>query len=224
MKPIFYTVGVVLCTAANANSQAVQVPLETTTGWGVVTPPAGYKALRIQGTAAAPALTVARLFGDFAAHPSMFPRVVEDVDVLACDESTLKARYRTKFDPRPGSKTEVESMSNVRATVMSDRIEFIWSSNDVTSSYVNAVWGRMLFVTVPGPNGPSTLVDYVSAIRPKSSVKGVLVETQKGVLIDDARYVINRLLRLAKEGSASRPEGGDIFNCGALNASPRGRP
>jgi hypothetical protein len=215
---MYLSTALLFCAVASAAAQSVQVPLETATGWGAVQPPAGYKALRIQGKARVPVLVAARLFGDFGAHPSMFPRVVKAVDIVSCDGSTLKARYHTMFDPKPGKKAEVESLSTVRVTVAEDRIEFIWSSSDVTSSYVNAVWGRMLFATQRGPNGAETLVDYVSAIHPKNAAKGLLVETQKSVLTNDARYVIDRLLSLAKERSQSetvRTTGvaSNIFNC-----------
>jgi hypothetical protein len=186
-----------------AHAQSVQVPLETATGWGPVQPPSGYKGLRVQGRTSAPLHVVAQLFGDFAAHPSMFPRVVDDVQILACDATSLRARYRTMFDPKPGGKTRVTSLSNVKVTSSADRVEFTWSSNDVESNYVNAAWGRALFITERGPNGAETLIDYVSAVRPKNSAKGVLVETQKGVLAGDARYVINRLIALAAEKTDS---------------------
>ena len=107
------------------------------------------------------------------------------------------------FDPKPGGKTKVTSLSNVKVTSSTDRVEFTWSSNDVESNYVNAAWGRALFVTQRGTNGPETLIDYVSAVRPKNSAKGVLVETQKGVLAGDARYVIDRLIALAAEKTDS---------------------
>ncbi|HEY0674557.1 MAG TPA: hypothetical protein VGD27_19930 [Longimicrobiales bacterium] len=197
----------ITCAASAAEAQvsaAVQVPLETNTGWGPIKAPAGYKTLRVQGISPANAFVLARLFADFAAHPSMFPRVVDGVDILACEGSSLKARYRTVFDPKPGGKTMVESLTTVRASVVQDRIEFIWSSDKVESSYVNAAWGRALFVTRRTANGSSeTLIDYVSAVRPKNSAKGVLVESQKSVLANDARYVIDRLMAAARPHTAT---------------------
>jgi hypothetical protein len=217
MRRFLFTIAAALmCTMVPFNNsvhaQSVQVPLETRTGWGPVKAPDGYKALRIQGRTSTPANVLARLFGDFAAHPSMFPRVVDHVEILACDASSLRASYRTMFDPRPGGKTKVTSLSNVKVSSSADRIEFTWSSNDVESSYVNAAWGRALFVTERGPNGVETLIDYVSAVRPKNSAKGVLVESQKGVLAADARYVIDRLIAL---GRAMTEKGSSVtgFSC-----------
>jgi hypothetical protein len=197
--------------AATAQNAAVQVPLETTTGWGPIDAPDGYKALRIQGRTSTDFLALAKLFGDFAAHPAMFPRVVAGVDILTCDAGTLKARYRTSFDPKPGGKTTVESLSTIKMSRAEDRIEFVWSSSDVKSSYVNAAWGRALFVKQRGPNGPETLIDYISAVRPKNSAKGVLVESQKGVLAGDARYVIDRLIALGRESRSVRSP--DVLSC-----------
>lgn len=196
-------------------SAAVQVPLETSTGWGPVKAPEGYKALRIQGRTSANIFTTARLFADFRAHHSMFPRVVDGVDILACDATSLKMRYRTVFDPRPGGKTKVQTLSTVKATMLEDRVEFIWSSNEVDSDFIKAVWGRALFVTQRTATGTETLVDYVSAVRPRNAVKGVLVESQKGVLAGDARYVIDRLMAIAERTAieaAPEPAGG-IFKC-----------
>lgn len=184
-------------------SPAVQVPLESTTGFGAVKAPPGYKALRIQGRSAVDALVLARLFADFASHPSIFPRVVDDVEVLACGESSIKTRYITKFDPKPGRKTKVESRSTVNVAVAENRIEFSWSSDAVESDFVNAAWGRALFVTQRGPNGPETLIDYVSAIRPKNRAKGLLVESQKSMLAGDARYVIDQLMALGNRRHSS---------------------
>ena len=194
------------CAASVADAQvvpAVQVPLETGTGFGAVKAPAGYKALRIQGKSPADARVLAGLFADFAAHPSMFPRVVDDVEVLGCGESSIKTRYITKFDPKPGRKTKVESRSTVKVTVAEDRIEFAWSSDAVESDFVNAAWGRALFVRQRGPNGPETLIDYVSAIRPKNKAKGLLVESQKSMLAGDARYVIDQLITLGNRHHSS---------------------
>ena len=194
---------------------AVQVPLETATGWGAVKSPEGFKALRIQGTTTADPLVLARLFADFAAHPSMFPRVVDRVEVLACDGSSLKARYRTKFDPKPGGKTTVESLSAVKVFVAPDRVEFTWSSDQVESNFVSAVRGRMLFVTHRTASGSETLVDYVSTVRPRSAAKGILVESQKSVLVNDARYVVDRLMAAAMQRPPvlrdSHPP--QVFNC-----------
>jgi hypothetical protein len=65
--------GVLLaCAASIAPAQispAVQVPLELANGWGPVKPPAGYKALRIQGRSTADLFVLARLFADFARTP-----------------------------------------------------------------------------------------------------------------------------------------------------------
>ena len=183
-------------------SPALQVPLETASGWGPIEPPAGFKALRIQGRSTASTLVLAQLFGDFASHPAMFPRVVATVDILACNSSTLKARYRTVFDPKPGGKTMVESLTTVRATVAEDRIEFVWNSDAIKSSYVNAASGRAMFITRQTRNGSETLIDYVSAIRPKNAAKGILVESQKSVLANDAKYVIDRLMAIAEQHKA----------------------
>ncbi len=197
-------------------SAAEQVPLGTTTGWGPIKPQEGFKALRIQGKTSADPRVLARLFADFAAHPSMFPRVVDRVDVLACDSSSLKARYRTKFDPKPGGKTTVESLSAVKVFVAADRVEFTWSSDKVESKFVNAVRGRMLFVTHRTASGSETLVDYVSSVHPRNAAKGLLVESQKSVLASDARYVIDQLMSLAVQrppvqdrGAATTP----MFSC-----------
>ena len=207
------------CAAGLAEAQispAVQVPLETTSGWGPVNPPAGYKALRIQGTSTAPPLVLARLFADFASHPAMFPRVVDGVTILACDESSLKARYRTVFDSKPGGKTVVESLTTVSVTVGEDRVEFIWRSDAVKSKFVNAARGQAMFVTRRTASGTETLIDYVSAVRPKSAAKGILVESQKSVLTDDARYVIDRLMAAAKQRTAGRTApitAAKVFHC-----------
>jgi hypothetical protein len=208
-----------VCTASVINAQvrpAVQVPLETTTGWGPIQAPSGYKALRIQGRTTADPLVLARLFADFAAHPAMFPRVVDQVEILACDSSSLKARYRTKFDPKPGSKTTVESLSNVKLAAAEDRIEFTWSSDKVESAFVNAVRGRVMFRTHRTAKGNETLVDYVSSVRPRNSVKGLLLESQKSVLINDARYVIDRLMSAAMQrapANAAVHSPPPVFNC-----------
>ena len=197
-----YVILLLVCGAGIAEAQvgpAVQVPLETATGLGAVKPPTGYKALRIQGKSPADARVLAGLFANFAAHPSMFPRVVDDVEIRACGETSIKTRYITKFDPKPGRKTKVESRSTVKVTVAENRIEFYWSSDDVESDFVNAAWGRALFVSQRGPNGPETLIDYVSAIRPKNRAKGLLVESQKSMLAGDARYVIDQLIALAHQ-------------------------
>lgn len=179
-------------------SSALQVPLETASGWGPVKPPARYTALRIQARSAAHPLVLARLFGDFASHPAMFSRVVEGVDILACDETSLRARYRTVFDSRPGGKTMVESQTAVKVSVLEDRVEFTWSSDAVRSSYVTAAQGRAMFVTRRSDAGTETLIDYVSAVRPKNAARGVLLETQKSVLANDAKYVIDRLTAAAR--------------------------
>ncbi|HEX6064251.1 MAG TPA: hypothetical protein VFZ04_08535 [Longimicrobiales bacterium] len=200
-------------------TRAIQVPLTTETGWGPIQPQEGFKALRIQGRTTADPRALARLFADFAAHPSMFPRVVDRVDVLACDSSSLKARYRTKFDPKPGGKTTVESLSAVKVFVTADRVEFTWSSDQVESKFVNAVRGRMLFVAQRTASGSETLVDYVSSVRPRNSAKGLLMETQKSILVSDARYVIDRLMELAvQHGSADHNAGmaGPVFNCARI--------
>jgi hypothetical protein len=216
------------CAVAPAAAQvgrAVQVPLETATGWGPVKAPAGYKALRIQGRTTSDPLILARLFADFAAHPAMFPRVVEGVEILACDSSQLKARYRTVFDSRPGGKTMVESLTTVRASVGAGRIEFIWSSDSVKSSFVKAARGQAIFVTRATANGTETLIDYVSAVRPKNAAKGLLVESQKSVLASDARYVIDRLMaaaakRSAPADAAARATTG-VFKCPAKRTDDR---
>jgi hypothetical protein len=206
-----------ICIAGTADAQvssAVQVPLETTTGWGPIHAPAGFKALRIQGRTTADPVVLARLFADFAAHPAMFPRVVDRVDILACDGSSLTARYRTKFDPKPGGRTTVESLSNVKVAVAGDRIEFTWSSDKVESGFVNAARGRLMIVTRRTANGNETLVDYVTSVRPRNSVKAVFVESQKSVLINDARYVIDRLMSAAQSASANSALSTlPVFNC-----------
>jgi len=197
-------------------SRAVQVPLETVTGWGPVKPPAGYKSLRIQGRSSADAIVLARLFGDFAKHPAMFPRVVAGVDILSCDVASLKARYRTIFDSRPGGKTMVESWSAVKVSASEGRVEFVWSSDNVKSSFVNAAQGRAMFVTRHTANGTETLIDYVSAIRPKNAAKGVLLESQRSVLANDAKYVIDRLMAAAEQyvrEPAFPRTSDDLFNC-----------
>jgi hypothetical protein len=198
-------------------SAAAQVPLETTTGWGPFKAPEGFKALRIQGRTTADPLVLARLFADFAAHPSMFPRVVDHVDVLACDSSSSKARYRTKFDPKPGGKTMVESLSAVKVFVAPDRVEFTWGSDEVESNFVNAVRGRVLFLKRRTALGSETLVDYVSSVRPRNKAKGILVESQKGVLTSDARYVIDRLMLLAERAPAGSGSGRQLFRCSFPN-------
>jgi hypothetical protein len=192
------------------SAQSRQVPLETPSGWGAVQAPEGYKALRIQGTSKVPANVLAALFADFAAHPTMFPRVVDRVEILSCEGHTLKMRFRTKFDPRPGGKTEVESLSTMKAHIVSgERIEFTWASSEVKSDFVRAAWGRALFVQ----NGNETLVDYVSAVRPRNAAKGVLVESQKGVLASDAKYVIDRLIALGQQGAAATSQSQSIRLC-----------
>jgi hypothetical protein len=218
---LMYCLGLLLIGAfGNAEAQlreAVQVPLETATGWGPITPPAGYKALRIQGRSTADALLLARLFADFASHPARFPRVVAGVDILACDASVLRMRYRTIFDSKPGGKTTVESLSTVNVSTREDRVEFKWRSDAVKSSFVNAAAGQAMFVTLRTPNGNETLVDYVSAIRPKNAVKGVLVESQRSVLANDAKYVIDRLIAAAEQhnGDAAGLGATNIFSCAA---------
>ena len=197
-------------------SSATQVPLETATGWGPVKPQDGFKALRIQGRTPADAFVVARFFADFAAHPTMFPRVVDRVQVLTCDDASLTARYRTKFDPRPGGKTTVESLSAVKVASADDRVEFTWSSDKVESAFVNAVRGRLLIVSRRTDSGTETLVDYVSSVHPRNSAKGLLLETQKSVLISDARYVIDRLMALATQYQLANPGGvtsRPVFKC-----------
>jgi hypothetical protein len=196
--------------------RAEQVPLETATGWGPLKAPAGYKSLRIQGRSSADALVLARLFGDFAKHPAMFPRVVAGVDIHSCDVAALKATYRTIFDSRPGGKTTVESLSAVKVSVSEDRVEFTWRSDNVKSSFVNAAQGRAMFVTRRTPNGTETLIDYVSAIRPKNAAKGILVESQRSVLANDAKYVIDRLMAAAEQNvreTRSARSSDDLFNC-----------
>ena len=195
---------------------AVQVPFETTSGWGPVSPPAGYKALRIQGRSTAPPLMLARLFADFASHPAMFPRVVDGVGILACDGSSLKARYRTVFDSKPGGKTIVESLTMVNVVIGEDRVEFSWRSDAVKSKYIDAARGQVMFVTRRTASGTETLIDYISAVRPKNAAKGILVESQKSVLADDARYVIDRLMGAAiqRNASATGPmTAANVFNC-----------
>jgi hypothetical protein len=209
----------VISSAGRAEGQvspAVQVPLATPSGWGPIQPDEGFKALRIQGKTATDPLVLARLFADFAAHPSMFPRVVDRVDVLACDSASLKARYRTKFDPKPGGKTLVESLSAVKVFVASDRVEFTWSSDQVKSNFVNAVRGRLLFVARRTATGTETLVDYVSSVRPRNAAKGILVESQKSVLVNDARYVIDQLMALGMQSAQTDPASrttAQVFSC-----------
>ena len=193
-------------------SPAIQVPLETATGWGPVQAPEGFKALRIQGRTTADPLVLARLFADFAAHAAMFPRVVDRVEVLSCDSSSMVARYRTKFDPRPGPRTTVESLSSVKASVIEERVEFTWSSDKVESAFVNAVRGRLMVQRAK--DGNETLVDYVSSVRPRNKAKGLLLESQKSVLVNDARYVIDRLMALATQHS-SASAGAVFFRCSA---------
>lgn len=218
MKRMYCLVLLLTCAFASADAQtrgAVQVPLETATGWGPISSPAGYKSLRIQGRSTANVFLLARLFADFAAHPARFPRVVAGVDILACDTSSLKMRYRTIFDSKPGGKTMVESFSSVNASVHDERIEFTWRSDTVKSSFVNAATGRAMFVARRTPNGTETLIDYVSAIRPKNSVKGVLVESQRSVLANDARYVIDRLIAAAEQHKGDASDTANIFSCKA---------
>ena len=210
----------ILCTGVVESAQAqvtpaVQVPLETASGWGAIKAPAGFKALRVQGRSTTDPLVLARLFADFASHPALFPRVVEGVDILACDASSLRARYRTMFDSKPGGKTMVESLTTVKVSVAEDRIEFTWSSDAVSSSYVNAAAGRALFVTRRTSTGTETLIDYVSTVRPKNAAKGLLVETQKPVLANDAKYVIDRLMAAAKR-QPSNAAAANIFNCSRI--------
>ena len=205
-----------LNSAAAQVSPAVQVPLETTTGWGPIKPPAGYLGLRIHGRTTADPFVLTRLFGDFASHRAMFPRVVSGVDILACDASSLRARYRTVFDSRPGGKTTVESLTNVKVSLAADRSEFTWSSDTLTSKYVNAAWGRALFITRRTPNGSETLIDYVTAVRPKNTAKRIMVESQKSVLASDAIYVIDRLMAAAKQHAndiKAVPRTTNVFNC-----------
>jgi hypothetical protein len=211
--PLAFALCVVI--TGGAQAQAVQVPLETTTGWGAVKAPQGYKALRVQARSTVDVFAVARIFADFANHPTMFPRVVDGVEILACDATSLKARYRTKFDPKPGGKTKVQTLTNMKVAVLDDRVEFTWSSNQVESAYVNAVWGRALFLRQRGAAGNETLIDYVSAVRPKSGPKGLLVESQKGVLADDARYVIGSLLVIAlhRKNELAGAGATNIFGC-----------
>lgn len=200
-------------------SPAMQVPLETATGWGPVRAPEGFKALRIQGRTTADPLVLARLFADFAAHPNMFPRVVDRVEIVACDSASLKARYRTKFDPRPGGLTMVESLSSVKASALGDRVEFTWGSDQVDSKFVNAVRGRLMIVTRRTATGTETLVDYVSTVRPRNAAKGLLLESQKSVLVNDARYVIDRLMLLAMQRSSDPSKAlapARVFTCPAL--------
>ena len=221
----FCLIVLLIFAAADANAQsantATQVALETGTGWGPIKTPDGFKALRIQGRSTASVATLARLFGSFSTHASMFPDVVSGVQILSCDESTLRARYRTSFDPKPGGKTNVESLTTVRVTVIGDdRVEFTWASDEVKSNYVNAARGRALFLSRPTATGRETLIDYVSMVHPRSSAKGVLVESQKGVLAGDARYVIERLIALAGQNSASSSaplSAGKLFSCAASN-------
>ncbi|HEY0303381.1 MAG TPA: hypothetical protein VGC44_00340 [Longimicrobiales bacterium] len=196
----------------------MQVPLATTTGWGPVQAPEGFKALRIQGRTTADPLVLARLFADFAAHPSMFPRVVDRVEIVDCDSVSLKARYRTKFDPKPGGITMVESLSSVKVAALGDRVEFTWGSDQVDSKFVNAVRGRLMIVTRRTATGTETLVDYVSTVRPRNAAKGLLLESQKSVLVNDARYVIDRLMALAMQRAS--PHSGTLapsplFSCRA---------
>lgn len=184
-----------MCAVVRAEAQvrpALEVPLETASGWGPVKARAGYRALRIQGRSSADPLVLARLFGDFTSHPVIFSRVVQSVDILACDRSSLKARYRTAFDPKPGGKTRVESLPTVKVLASEGRIQFTWNSDAVKSSHINAAWGQALFVFRQTANGTETLIDYVSAVRPKNAVKGVMVGSQSTVLAADARYVIDR--------------------------------
>lgn len=210
-----------LCAVASAEAQvspALEVPLETASGWGPVKPPAGYRALRIQGRSSADPLVLARLFGDFASHPVIFPRVVVGVDILACERSSLKARYRTAFDPKPGGKTLVESLPTVKVLAAEGRIQFTWSSAAVKSSHINAAWGQAMFVTRRTANGTETLIDYVSAVRPKNAVKGVMVGSQSAVLAADARYVIDRLVAAAEQHKGDVTPSlatANLFNCSA---------
>jgi hypothetical protein len=217
-----YLLGPLLfCAASNANAQvtpAIEVPLETRSGWGPVKTPAGYRALRIQGRSSAPPFVLAQLFGDFTSHSVIFPRVVQGVDILACDRSTLKARYRTTFDPKPGGKTLVESLPTVKVVASEDRIQFTWSSDAVKSSHINAAQGQALFITRQTPNGTETLIDYVSAVRPKNAIKGAMVGSQSAVLAADARYVIDRLIAAAEQhkGDAIAPlTSANFFHCPA---------
>jgi hypothetical protein len=199
-------------------SPAAQVPLATATGWGPVQAPEGFKALRIQGRTTADPFELARLFADFAAHPAMFPRVVDRVQVVACDSSSLVARYRTKFDPRPGPKAIVESLSSVKASAAADRVEFTWGSDQVDSKFVNAVRGRLMIVARRTATGSETLIDYVSSVRPRNAATGLLLESQKSVLINDARYVIDRLMLLAMQPSAANARAlaaSRVFTCPA---------
>lgn len=217
-RNVMYLLPLLLCTFTAAEAQvrpAVEVPLETRSGWGPVKAPAGYRALRIQGTSSADPAVLARLFGDFAAHPTMFPRVVEGVDILACDRSTLKARYRTAFDPKPGGKTLVESLPTVNVLASEGRIQFTWRSDAVKSSHINAAWGQAMFVTTRTAKGTETLIDYVSAVRPKNAVKGAMVGSQSGVLAADARYVIDRLIAAAEQHQGDVTATTSFFTCPA---------
>lgn len=204
------------CAASLAPAQigpAVQVPLEQANGWGPVKPPAGYKALRIQGRSTADLFVLARLFADFAAHPAMFPRVVAGVDILACNDSSLKARYRTVFDSRPGGKSMVESVTTVKVSVAEDRVAFTWSSDSVRSGFINAARGQLMVSTHRTAGGTETLIDYVTAVRPKNVAKGLLVETQKPVLASDAKYIVDQLTAAAKRPTARA-------TAASLNSSP----
>jgi hypothetical protein len=219
-RTLLSLLGVLLaCAAGIAHAQirtAVQVPLEMANGWGPVKPPAGYKALRIQGRSTADLFVLARLFADFAAHPAMFPRVVEGVDILACNDSSLKARYRTVFDSRPGGKSMVESVTTVKVSIAEDRVAFIWSSDSVKSGFINAARGQLMVSTRRTADGTETLIDYVTAVRPKNGAKGLLVETQKPVLASDAKYVVDQLTVAAKQRTAhatAAPANTNLFNC-----------
>ena len=139
------------------------------------------------------------------------------LDIAETEKMIARQTKRLQEIGFAGGKTIVESFSTVKVSVAADRIEFTWSSDKVKSSYVNAAWGRALFVRQRGPNGAETLIDYVSAVRPKNSAKGVLVESQKGVLASDARYVIDKLMAAGKQRTATDPGAPrittDLFGC-----------
>lgn len=86
----------------------------------------------------------------------------------------------------------------VKVLASEGHIQFTWRSDAVKSSHINAAWGQVMFVTRRTANGTETLIDYVSAVRPKNAVKGVLVGSQSAVLAADARYVIDRLIAAAE--------------------------
>lgn len=188
----------VTCLDAQQQRPSVsEVSLKDTSGLGPVVPPRDFNAFRAQGRTRATPLHVARIFAAFGQHARLFPRVVARTTILWCDAQSMRVRYVTLFDRRPGGIDTVTTISNIRFSGGGKRVVVEWHSEDVESAFIDGAWGTALFQS----EGSRTVIDYVSAIRPRNFAAEALLKTQSPQMKADIKYVVAQLLEAAESDS-----------------------